>query len=217
MVSFRNATVASWFTSDWWDNGGNQIAFGRGDKGFVVINKESSSLTRTFQTSLPAGSYCEIISGDFTPSTGGAPASCTGTQLIVDPQGRVTLTVGSFAAAAIHAGARLDGAIGPPPSTVTVTFNEAADTSFGTNLYVVGSIDALAQWHTDSAPPLTWLNGTGTRGNWRTTLTLPASTSVEYKYIKKDAGGNITWESGSNRTFTTTAGGTSQTLNDSWK
>jgi alpha-amylase len=221
MVAFRNATLANWFTSDWWDNGGNQIAFGRGDKGFVVINKEGSSLGRTFQTSLPAGAYCDVISGDYTPASGSTAASCSGATITVDAQGRAAITVGSFAAAAIHAGATLAGGAPPPPppppSTVTVIFNEAADTFFGTNIYVVGSIPELASWNTGEARPLTWLNGQGTRGNWRATLTLPASTFVEYKYIKKDGGGNVTWESGANRTFTTGAGGTTQTRNDSWK
>jgi alpha-amylase len=224
MVAFRNATLANWFTSDWWDNGGNQIAFGRGDRGFVVINKESSSLSRTFQTSLAAGSYCNIISGDYTPASGSTAATCSGTVVTVDAQGRAAITVGSFAAAAIHADAKLDGSAPPPPpppppppSTVTVVFNEAADTNFGTNIFVVGSIPALASWDTSNALPLTWLNGQGTRGNWRATLTLPANTAVEYKYIKKDGGGAVTWESGANRTFTTAAGGTTQTRNDSWK
>ena len=218
MVSFRNATLANWFTSDWWDNGGNQIGFGRGDRGFVVINKESSSLSRTFQTSLPAGQYCDIISGDYTPASGSTAATCSGAVITVDAQGRAAITIASFAAAAIHADARLDGsAPPPPPSTVTVVFNEAADTVFGTNIFVVGSIPALASWDTNNALPLTWLNGQGTRGNWRATLTLPASTAVEYKYIKKDGGGAVTWESGANRTFTTGAGGTTQTRNDSWK
>jgi alpha-amylase len=222
MVAFRNATLANFFTTDWWDNGGNQIAFGRGDKGFVVINKESASLTRTFQTSLPAGPYCNIISGDFTPAAGTAAATCSGSVISVDAQGRASITVGSFAAAAIHVDARLDGSAPPPPpppppSTVTVVFNEAADTNFGTNIFVVGSIPALASWDPGNAQPLTWLNGSGTRGNWRATLTLPANTAVEYKYIKKDGGGNVTWESGANRTFTTGAGGTTQTRNDSWK
>jgi alpha-amylase len=218
MVAFRNAALPSWFTSDWWDNGGNQIAFGRGDKGFVVINKEGASLSRTFQTSLAAGSYCDVISGEFTPAAGSTPASCAGSVITVDAQGRAAITVGSFAAAAIHANAKVNGGTPPqPPSTVTVIFNEAADTNFGTSIYVVGSITELASWNTGNARPLTWLNGQGTRGNWRATLTLPANTAVEYKYIKKDGAGNVTWESGANRTFTTGTGGTTQTRNDSWK
>ena len=51
---------------------------------------------------------------------------------------------------------------------------------------------------------------------WSVTLSLPGSTSFEYKYIKKDGSGNVTWESGTNRTSTTPATG-SVTLNDTWK
>jgi alpha-amylase len=213
MVGFRNATLPSFVTTDWWDNGNNQIAFGRGDRGFVVINKEAASLTRTFKTSLAAGRYCDVISGDFATGAGGA--TCSGTVVTVDATGNASITVAGMAAAAIHVSARLDGTA--PPTGVAVTFNEAADTNPGQNVYVVGSIPALASWDPATALPLTWLSGTGTRGNWRTTLTLPAATAIEYKYIKKDGAGTVTWESGANRTLTTGAAGSAQTVNDSWK
>jgi len=208
MVAFRKATMGSWSVTNWWDNGNNQIAFGRGNAGFVVINKESGSLTRTFQTGLPAGSYCNIIAGDFTPSTG----TCTGNTITVDGAGNASITVAAFAAAAIHAGAKLGGA-----GAVTVTFNEAADTNFGQNIYVVGSVAELASWNPGAAIPLTWLSGSGTRGNWRATVSLPASRTIEYKYIKRDGAGAVTWESGANRVLTTGAAGTSLTVNDAWK
>ncbi|RYZ15914.1 MAG: hypothetical protein EOO70_05730, partial [Myxococcaceae bacterium] len=38
----------------------------------------------------------------------------------------------------------------------------------------------------------------------------------EYKFIKKDAANNVTWESGANRALTTPATGTS-TVNDTWR
>jgi len=218
MVAFRNATAASWFTTDWWDNGNRQIAFGRGNRGFVAINGEASPLTRTFHTSLPAGNYCDILSGDFTPAAGGAPARCTGAVVSVDTSGTVTLTAPAFSAAAIHAGATVTGgATSPPPTTVAVTFDAAADTFFGQNLFVVGSITELASWDPRNAVPLTWLSGSGTRGNWRATVALPAGTRVEYKYIKKDGAGSVIWESGDNRALTTGAGGTAQTVTDAWK
>ena len=47
------------------------------------------------------------------------------------------------------------------------------------------------------------------------TVTLPANTAVEYKFIKKDGSGNVTWESGANRTLNT--GTASQTVNATWK
>jgi alpha-amylase len=229
MVGFRNATMSSWVVTDWWDDGNNQIAFGRGNQGFVVINKEGTALTRSFHTSLPAGSYCDIISGDFAPGTGGAAPTCSGNVVAVDAGGNATLTAGSFGAAAIHVGAM--GAFaggggtgsgggsggGGGSTTVAVTFNEAADTFFGQNIFVTGSIPQLSNWNTDTAVPLAWLNGQGTRGNWQTSATLPASTHVEYKYIKKDGSNNVTWESGANRVLMTGAGGTSQSVADAWK
>ncbi|MFI9592726.1 carbohydrate-binding module family 20 domain-containing protein [Nonomuraea sp. NPDC052265] len=51
---------------------------------------------------------------------------------------------------------------------------------------------------------------------WRPTVDLPPGTGVEYKYIKKNPDGSVTWESGGNRAFTTPSGGT-DTRNDTWK
>ncbi|MEO7734853.1 MAG: alpha amylase C-terminal domain-containing protein, partial [Kofleriaceae bacterium] len=105
MVGFRAATMSAWSVTDWWDNGASQIAFGRGDRGFVVINDESAALTHSFHTSLAAGMYCDVISGELTPGTGGASPACTGSVVTVDAQGTASLTVPGFGAAAIHANA----------------------------------------------------------------------------------------------------------------
>ncbi|HVG59614.1 MAG TPA: carbohydrate binding domain-containing protein [Hyalangium sp.] len=94
----------------------------------------------------------------------------------------------------------------------TVTFNETASTVWGQNIYVVGSIAALGSWNTGSAIALSSAN----YPTWSVAVSLPGSTYVEYKYIKKDGSGNVIWESGSNRTYTTPASGTA-TLNDTWK
>ncbi|NXT03689.1 AMYP amylase, partial [Jacana jacana] len=39
MVIFRNVVDGQPF-SNWWDNGSNQVAFGRGNKGFIVFNND---------------------------------------------------------------------------------------------------------------------------------------------------------------------------------
>ncbi len=211
MVKFRAATMGAWFVNNWWDNGGNQIAFGRGDRGFVVINREGGTLSRSFKTALPAGQYCDVISGDYTPTAGGG--TCAGTVVTVDAGGNASLTAPAFGAAAIHVAARLGGT----PAGVAVTFQEAADTVWGQNIHVVGNLPALASWNPGNAVPLTWISGSGTHGNWRATVTLPPSQTVEYKYIKKDGAGNVIWESGANRTLVTGGAGTTQGTNDSWK
>ncbi len=200
MVAFRNHTASDFYVSNWWTNGGNQIAFGRGDKGFVVLNKESYSLNQTLQTGMPAGEYCNVIAGDFDGS------SCSGPTITVNGDGTASFSVASWDAAAIHAGAKLNG-----PSQVTVNFNVNATTYWGQNVYVVGNLAELGGLNTNQAVPLSAAG----YPIWSGSVQLPASTWVEYKYIKKD-GGNVVWESGSNRTFTTPAGGTI-TRNDTWQ
>ena len=47
------------------------------------------------------------------------------------------------------------------------------------------------------------------------TVTLPASTAIQYKYIRKD-GSSVTWESDPNNSITTPSSGTF-TQNDTWR
>jgi glucoamylase len=95
---------------------------------------------------------------------------------------------------------------------VQTTFNVYATTYWGQNVYVVGSIPALGDWNTNAAIPLS----AATYPTWSATVSLPASTYFEYKYIKKNPDGSITWESDPNNNYTTPASG-SVTLNDSWR
>ena len=81
MVAFRKATAASTSVTDWWDDGANQIAFGRGNLGFVVINREDTPLTRSFATQMAEGRYCDVVSGDFSAS------GCSGSIVAVDVAG----------------------------------------------------------------------------------------------------------------------------------
>lgn len=100
MVGFRRA-VAGTDLNRWWDNGANAIAFSRGDKGFVAISRETAAVTASVPTGLPAGTYCDVLTGG---KTGGA---CAGTSVTVDAAGAVQLNLGANSAIAIHAGTRL--------------------------------------------------------------------------------------------------------------
>lgn len=90
MVKFRNTAHGSGVTN-WWDNGDDAIAFGRGNKAYVVINHEGSPVSRIFQTSLAAGGYCDVQSGR---------------KVTVDGSGRFWASVAPNTALALHAGAR---------------------------------------------------------------------------------------------------------------
>jgi alpha-amylase len=83
----------------------------------------------------------------------------------------------------------------------------------GQNVYVIGNIAALGAWNIGSAVLLS----PSSYPIWSGSVNLPASTSIEYKYIKKDGAGNVIWESGANRGFTTPASGTAARTGESWR
>ena len=60
-VQFRRATANANVVSNWWETGGNQVAFGRGDLGFVVLNASNDSLIATLKTSMNPGIYCDRL------------------------------------------------------------------------------------------------------------------------------------------------------------
>jgi alpha-amylase len=95
MVQFRNVAGDAPLVN-WWSNGRNQIAFGRGDRAFVVINRETQPLTHTFQTSLPPGRYCDLLQPGASH-----PATCA-TPITVQPSGQAEFTVPGMSAAAIR-------------------------------------------------------------------------------------------------------------------
>lgn len=305
MVEFRNVTASDFYVSNWWDNNGDQIAFGRGDKGFVVINKEDYALNQTLQTGMAAGTYCNVIDGALTADGSG----CTGSTVTVSANGEATFSVDPWHAVAIHVGAKVDGggfahvypqvyfrgtpnswattpmslvadytwqagvSFGSAPSErfkfdiygdwslnfgdnngdgiadqwgadiypangageYTITFNDLtqaytvtgggggggdipttfnvaqAYTYWGQNVYVVGNLPELGNWDPCAAVLLSADN----YPTWSSTVDLPASTSVEYKYIKYQTCTDITWQSGGNNVFTTPGDGT-VTRNDTW-
>ncbi|KAJ7168164.1 glycoside hydrolase superfamily [Mycena crocata] len=227
MVAFHNA-VGSAALSDIQKGTSQQIAFGRGGLGFLIINNDGSVWTKTWSTSLPAGNYCDVIhDNSMDPSICNGPSyvvSASGTfSASVAPRDAVALFISSMAVAANNTGSTTTTA-SPPPSTtsgsssvptttsttaappppagtaVTVTFVETASTGSGDVIKVVGSIAQLGSWATGSALPLAQPSA---NADWRFTVSIPLGTRFEYKFIRVSSGGSVTWESGSNRVYTT--------------
>ncbi|PSN30052.1 Alpha-amylase A [Blattella germanica] len=86
MVQFRNA-VQGTDVENWWDNGSKQIAFSRGNLGFVAFDVDEGDLKQTLQTGLPAGTYCDVISG------GKNGSSCTGKTVTVNSDGTAYIEI----------------------------------------------------------------------------------------------------------------------------
>lgn len=104
MVKFRN-TVDGTPVWHWWDNGANQIAFSRGGKGFIAFNGQFGvDLNANLQTGLPAGTYCDIVTGTKVGN------SCSGRSFTVVAGGTANIFLSSSVAegfVAFHEGTRL--------------------------------------------------------------------------------------------------------------
>ncbi|CAL1680287.1 unnamed protein product [Lasius platythorax] len=107
MVQFRNL-VKNEPVKNWWSDENNQIAFSRGSKGFVAFTVEGD-LNQTLQTGLPAGTYCDVITGDVVDGKRRL-RQCTGKSVLVDSDGRANITILSKeleGVLALHTQARL--------------------------------------------------------------------------------------------------------------
>ncbi|HTZ45306.1 MAG TPA: carbohydrate-binding module family 20 domain-containing protein [Jatrophihabitans sp.] len=200
MVGWHNA-VAGQAVANWWSDGANTISFSRGAAGFVAVNNGYNSVTRTFSTGLPAGTYCDVIHGSASGS------SCTGQLVTVDGSHNASITVPAQDAVAFDVDSTATTSTG-----VAVTFNENATTSYGQNIFVVGDNAQLGAWN----PALATALAANAYPVWKTTVWLPKNTAIQYKYVKKNPDGSVTWEGSSNRTANTGSGST-LALNDSWR
>ncbi|KAK9501822.1 hypothetical protein O3M35_012481 [Rhynocoris fuscipes] len=87
MVRFANA-VKGTSVEHFWDNGSNQISYCRGNKGFVAFNLDNYDLNQKLMTCLPAGTYCDVISGNKIGNR------CTGKTITVNADGTANISIG---------------------------------------------------------------------------------------------------------------------------
>lgn len=83
-----------------------------------------------------------------------------------------------------------------------IIFHVQANTAMGENIYIVGNIPELGSWDPDNCTEA-MLNPN--YPEWFLPVSVPAGTQIEFKFIKKDANGTVTWESGENRVITSSS------------
>ncbi|KAF2709020.1 carbohydrate-binding module family 20 protein, partial [Pleomassaria siparia CBS 279.74] len=89
-----------------------------------------------------------------------------------------------------------------PAAEVIVTFNERVVTAVGQTIKIVGSVPELGNWDTGAATELSAATYTDASPIWTGSVILTAGASVEYKFIRVESSGDITYESGANRALT---------------
>ncbi|WP_102159101.1 carbohydrate-binding module family 20 domain-containing protein [Zhihengliuella halotolerans] len=203
MVGFNN-TVGDAEVTRWWDDGGNHIAYGRGDKGYVAINNNGHEVSRTYSSDLPAGDYCDVV----------ASGDCSQT-VTVAADGTFDATLPAYGALALHVGAPAGSTPvpgdGDNDEAADVSVSVRAETTWGQDVRVVGNHGALGSWDPAAGVVLSATD----YPRWTGTVDLPAGTAFEYKYVKYD-GGTAIWESGGNRVATVGPDG-SLKLSDTWR
>lgn len=83
-----------------------------------------------------------------------------------------------------------------------VIFHVNANTNYGETIHVVGSIPELGSWDTDKCTEAMMCPN---YPEWFLHVSVPADTTFSFKFIKKDANGNVTWESCENRVITSSS------------
>jgi glucoamylase len=85
----------------------------------------------------------------------------------------------------------------------TVTFKVEANTNWGENIYLVGNSPLLSNWSPEAGIKLS----PAAYPVWSVTVSLPASATFEYKYLKRAEGKEPVWEGGGNRVLTVPVSG----------
>jgi alpha-amylase len=99
-------------------------------------------------------------------------------------------------------------------------FKELVATTYGTDVYISGSISQLGSWDTSSAIALSASSYTSSNPLWQVTITLPVGATFQYKFLEKSTGSTtVTWESDPNRAYTVPTGctGTTATVTATWR
>ncbi|RDH36480.1 alpha-amylase [Aspergillus welwitschiae] len=102
-------------------------------------------------------------------------------------------------------------------TSLAITFEELVTTTYGEEIYLSGSISQLGDWDTSDAVKMSADDYTSSNPEWSVTVTLPVGTTFEYKFIKVESDGSVTWESDPNREYTVPECGSGETVVDTWR
>ena len=101
MVQWRNLAGTS-SLANWQTGNSNQIAFSRGSAAFIAMNRDANVWSATLYTSLPAGTYCNVVHDVNSDNI----QTCTD-KVVVDSTGHAVVKVPALYAVAIHMKAKV--------------------------------------------------------------------------------------------------------------
>ena len=126
------------------------------------------------------------------------------------------VTPGNYAVKVANAAAQQSGTYGDfqvlSGNQVSVRFVvNNANTALGENVYLTGDKFELSNWSSSNPVGACFNQVMHAYPSWYCDVSVPAGTTVQFKFIKKN-GGAVTWEGGSNHSFTTPASGAGKVI-----
>ncbi|KLO91422.1 putative glucan 1,4-alpha-glucosidase [Fusarium fujikuroi] len=167
-----------------------------------------------------AGSVAAVPNQCGTNTVAGSYSSATATSFPASqtPKGGVPTPTGTQTSTSTSTSSSSTSTSCPTATSVAVTFEEFVTTNFGDTIKIVGNIAALGNWDTSKAVALSASDYTSSNPVWKTTISLTAGQSIQYKYINIKKDGSITWEKDPNRTYTVPKTcATKATQSDKWQ
>jgi glycosidase len=157
---------------------GNQVTvFGTGLDGTVQLYFDSTAAT--------------VVANDYDSVTVTVPSVSAGERQVTVQKGSATSNAFTFNVLS--------------DDQNQMIFHVVAYTSPGQNVYVVGDVPELGGWDPDKALDAFHNPDAVQWWKWFLPVSVPRGTAIEFKYIMKDGQGNVVWESGSNRTATSSS------------
>ena len=159
--------------------------------------------------------YTSAIGTYSTASTGSWPANQTPVSGVVTTRTSATTTA---TGPSTTTSSSSTSTACTPASTVAVTFDEIVTTIYGQTIKIAGSVSELGNWDTSAAVALSAVDYTSANHLWLGTVSFPAGTVIQYKYINVASNGAVTWEADPNHTYTVPATcATAVTVSNTWQ
>lgn len=160
---------------------GNQVKiFGTGLDGAVTVKFGTTTAT--------------VVSNDYATATVTVPATSAGEKTVTVTKAGIVSNNFTF------------NVLGNDPNQYI--FNVTAYTQPGQKVYVVGSIPELGNWDPAKAKDAFHNPNSSEWWKWFLPVSVPKSTTFQYKYIMKNDQGQVVWEGGSNRSGTSSSANT---------
>ncbi|MEO8672207.1 MAG: alpha-amylase family glycosyl hydrolase [Tahibacter sp.] len=100
---------------------------------------------------------------------------------------------------------------------VTFTVNNASPTVTGDHIYLTGNTIELGNWASGTQSAIgSMLTNATTYPNWWLTVSVPAGATLQFKFIKIQGNGAVTWENGGNHSYTVPGSGVGA-VNVNWQ